>query len=64
MLEYRVITERDKAFSGTFDAEALERVLNEHAQQGRRLAEGFMASNVWKSIKAEILLILERPVPS
>ena len=62
MFEYRVITERDKVFSGAFDPEALERVLNEHAHEGWRLAEGFMAASVWKSAKAEILLILERPV--
>ncbi len=63
MFEYRVITERDKVFSGAFDPESLERVLNEHAREGWRVVEGFMASNVWKTVKAEILFILERPVP-
>ena len=61
MLEYKVLTERDKRFSGGFDAEALERVLNECAADGWRLADGFVASSVWKSSKAEIVLVLERP---
>ena len=61
MLEYKVLTERDKMFSGTFDPDALERVLNEYAADGWRLAEGFMAASLWKSLKAEIVMILERP---
>jgi hypothetical protein len=60
MFEYKVLTERDKRFSGDFDPEALERVLNEFAADGWRLAEGFMAASLWKSVKAEIVLILER----
>jgi hypothetical protein len=60
MFEYKVLTERDKRFSGAFDPEALERVLNEYAADGWRLAEGFMAASLWKSVRAEIVLILER----
>ena len=41
MVEYKVLTERDKTFSGAFDPEALERVLNEYAGEGWRLVEGF-----------------------
>jgi uncharacterized protein DUF4177 len=60
MFEYKVLTERDKIFSGAFDSDALERVLNEYAADGWRLAEGFMAASLWKSLKAEIVMILER----
>jgi hypothetical protein len=60
MLEYKVLTERDSRFSGAFDPEALEHVLNDYAADGWRLAEGFMAASLWKSVKAEIVLILER----
>ena len=60
MVEYKVLTERDKVFSGAFDPGALERVLNEYAGDGWRLVEGFMAASVWKSAKAEIVMILER----
>jgi Domain of unknown function (DUF4177) len=61
MFEYKVLTERDKTFSGAFDSDALERALNDYAADGWRLAEGFMAASLWKSMKAEIVMILERP---
>ena len=62
MLEYKVLTERDKGFSGAFDPDTLEAVLNRYAADGWRLADGFMVASVWKSVKTEIMLILERAV--
>jgi Domain of unknown function (DUF4177) len=62
MFEYKVVTQRDKTFSGAFDSDALEKVINGYANDGWRLAEGFMAASLWKSAKAEIVLILERQV--
>ena len=61
MYEYKVLTERDSRFSGSFAPESLETILNSEAAHGWRLAEGFLATNLWKSIKAEVVLILERP---
>jgi hypothetical protein len=63
MHEYKVLTERDKVFTGAFDPQALENTLNGYAAAGWRLAEGFMAASLWKSAKAEIVLILERERP-
>jgi hypothetical protein len=63
MLEYKVLTQRDARFSGAFDPDALERELNAHAAEGWRLAEGFVASSLWKSVKSEIVVILERQRP-
>lgn len=60
MYEYKVITERDSRLSGSFDPESLEAILNSYATDGWRLAEGFVAANIWKSVKAEVLIILER----
>ncbi len=60
MFEYKVLTERDKRFSGTFDEDALETTLNAYAADGWRLAESVMAANLMKSSKATLLLILER----
>ena len=60
MFEYKIVTQRDKTFTGAFDAEALERTLNEHGADGWRLAEGFTAASLWKSMRADIVLILER----
>ena len=60
MSEYKILTARDRKFAGTFDLEAVGATLNEHARDGWRLAEGFLASNLAKAAKAEIVLILER----
>jgi hypothetical protein len=61
MFEYKVITERDKRFSGRFDIDALETTLNSYANEGWRLAESFVAASLMKSAKAEMVMILERP---
>jgi hypothetical protein len=57
-----VLTERDKRFSGSFDPESLERALNSDAAEGWRMVSGFTAASVWKSMKSEIILVLERAV--
>jgi hypothetical protein len=61
MFDYKVLTERDSKLSGRFDLEVLETMLNSYAAEGWRLVEGFVAANLAKSAKAEIVLILERP---
>jgi hypothetical protein len=58
-----VITERHGRFSGTFDPGGLESRLNSYAAEGWRLSEGLMAANIWKSAKAEIVLVLQRALP-
>jgi hypothetical protein len=60
MYEYKVLTEQDSRFSGTFNLKALESALNSDAAEGWRVAQGFMATSLWKSGKAEIVVILER----
>jgi hypothetical protein len=62
--EYKVLTERDGRFSGRFDAESLEEVLNGYAADGWRVASGFLATSVWKSSKTDIVVILERDKPA
>lgn len=62
MFEYKIVTERDSLLSGRFDLEALETALNSYAAEGWRVAQGFVGSSVWKSAKAEVVVILEREV--
>lgn len=61
MYEYKVITERDSRLAGNFDLGNLESTLNSWAAEGWRLTEGFLATSVWKGIKAELVMVLERP---
>jgi hypothetical protein len=65
MFEDEIHTQRDKTFSGAFDPTEFEAFLNAHDADGWRLTEGFMVSSLWKSMKSEIVLILERfSIPS
>lgn len=60
LFEYKVLTERDSVLAGRFDPESLETALNGYAVEGWRVIETFLAASLWKSAKAEIIVILER----
>ena len=62
MFEYKVITERDSKFSGSFDPQSLESALNSYAAEGWRIVNAFLATSVWKSSKSDIVMVLEREV--
>lgn len=62
MKEYKVLTQKDKWFSGKFDPEALEKALNAYAQQGWQVVSattaefpGFIGGK-----RDEMIVILER----
>jgi hypothetical protein len=62
MYEYKVLTQKDKWFSGKFDPERLEAAINAYAQQGWCVSvattasfPGFFASN-----REEMIIIMER----
>ncbi len=59
-MEYKVLTERDSRFSGSFDSESLESTLNSYAAEGWRVISALPANSLWKSTKSEIMIILER----
>lgn len=58
--QYKVLTEKDSRFTGKFDPESLESTLNSYAAEGWSVVGSFGASSVWKSMNAEIMVILER----
>lgn len=60
LFEYKVLTERDSIFAGRFEPASLEAALNSYANEGWRVIETFLAVSLWKSSKAEIMVILER----
>lgn len=61
MYEYKVLTERDSRFAGRFDLDALESTLNSYAAEGWRVVEGFVATSLMKSARADVVMVLERP---
>ena len=60
MYEYKVLTERDKRFTGGFNPGTLEATLNSFASEGWRLVDAVSTANLMKSSKGEMIMILER----
>lgn len=63
MRQYKVLSQKDKWFSGKFDPEALENALNAYAKQGWRVVSSVTASMsglLATANREEIVIILER----
>lgn len=62
MKEYKVLTQKDKWFSGKFDPTKLEEALNAYAEQGWRLISSFSANipGMFGAAREEAIMILER----
>lgn len=61
MKEYKVLTQKDKWFSGKFDPEKLEQALNSYAQQGWRVVATATAQvSSMMGAREEMITILER----
>lgn len=67
MKRYKIITQKDKWFSGRFDPEALEKLLNELSQQGWSVVSMVTASREGLMVgggKDELIVLLEQDVPA
>lgn len=61
MMQYKVLTQKDKWFSGKFDPEALEGALNAYAEQGWSVKAMTTATIPgFGSSRDEVVVILER----
>ena len=62
MKEYKVLTQKDKWFSGKFDPQKLEQAINAYAQQGWIVKAAFSAEipGVFGASREEAIVILER----
>jgi hypothetical protein len=60
--EYKVLTQKDKWFSGKFDPEKLEAALNAYAEQGWRVIACTTATfpSLMGSGREEMITMLER----
>ena len=62
MYEYKVLTQKDKWFSGKFDPANLERALNAYADQGWRVITCATADIPgFGTMRQEFITVLERP---
>jgi Domain of unknown function (DUF4177) len=62
--QYKVLTQKDRWFSGKFDPEKLEQALNAYAQDGWQLIMGATASipALMSSNREELIFVLGRSV--
>ena len=59
-MEYKVLTQEDRRWSGKFSPENLERTLNSYAAEGWRVASSFPVSSPWTLGTSQVMLLLER----
>lgn len=63
MYQYKVLTHKDRAFSGKFDPQKLESALNSYAAEGWRVAVGATADFAGGfGNRQEFVIILEREI--
>jgi hypothetical protein len=61
MPEYKIMTQKDRFFSGKFSPEKLEAAINGYAQEGWRVVSMATAQiPAWGSKREELIVLLER----
>ena len=62
MKQYKVLTQKDKWYSGKFDPELLEKALNAYAQQGWKVVTSATAAmpGILSGSRDEMIIIMER----
>ena len=62
MKQYKILSQKDKWFSGKFDPQRLEDAINSYAQQGWVVKAAFTAEipGVFNNSREEAIIILER----
>ena len=60
-MEYKILTQKDRWFSGKFDPDKLEQALNAYAEEGWRV-RGMATAQIpgWGSNREELIVVLER----
>ncbi|MEO8396559.1 MAG: DUF4177 domain-containing protein [Chloroflexota bacterium] len=62
MFEYKVLSQKDKWFSGKFDPNTIEEAINAYAEQGWRVIQAVTATIPgFTGNREEMIIILERP---
>jgi hypothetical protein len=59
-MEYKVLTQQDRRWSGKFSAETLEQTLNSLAAEGWRVVGTFPVASPWTLSTSQVMIILER----
>jgi hypothetical protein len=62
-MEYKVLTQKDRRWSGKFSPENLEHTLNSYAAEGWRVVSSFAVTSPWSLSSAQVMILLERETP-
>jgi hypothetical protein len=63
-VEYKVLTQQDRRWSGKFSPENLERTLNGYAAEGWRVVGTFPVASPWSLSTSQVMILLERGSPA
>lgn len=59
-MEYKVLTQEDRRWSGKFSPENLEHTLNSYAAEGWRVVSSLMVTSPWTLSTSQVMVFLER----
>jgi hypothetical protein len=62
-MEYKVLTQQDRRWSGKFSSENLEQTLNSYAAEGWRVVSSFPVGSPWSLSTSQVMILLERGTP-
>ena len=62
-MEYKVLTQEDRRWSGKFSPENLEHTLNSYAAEGWRVVSSFPVGSPWSLSTSQVMILLERETP-
>ena len=63
-MEYKVLTQQDRRWSGKFTPENLEQTLNSYAADGWRVVSTVPVASPWSLSTSQVMILLERETPA
>ena len=63
-MEYKVLTQQDRRWTGKFTPENLEHALNSYAAEGWRVVSSLMVTSPWTLSTSQVMVLLERETPA
>jgi hypothetical protein len=63
-MEYKVLSQQDRRWSGKFTPENLETTLNSYAAEGCRVVGTVPVASPWSISTAQVMILLERETPA
>jgi hypothetical protein len=63
-MEYKVLSQQDRRWSGKFTPENLENTLNSYAAEGWRVVGTVPVASPWSISTSQVVILLEREAPA